>query len=185
MLRMIKGKRIILRLVDEADIEPMCRLENDVAEVGEFLPPRLTTTTELRKKHQENGLWEEDRGMLLITAPDGRFIGRIWFFKCAPYASGYEIGAKIFRVEDRGQGYMTEAVQLFCALLFESKPILRLQACAAVENKASRRTAEKAGFQLEGIKRHMVQRHGRPLDMALYSLLREECPSLKELLARE
>jgi len=40
-----------------------------------------------------------------------------------------------------------------------------------VENKASRRLLEKAGFQLEGIRRKAINMHDELKDEALYALL--------------
>jgi RimJ/RimL family protein N-acetyltransferase len=52
----------------------------------------------------------------------------------------------------------------------------RVQLRADVENVASRRVAEKAGFRLEGVLRsaHANPRLGRRQDWAMYSLLPRE-----------
>ena len=55
--------------------------------------------------------------------------------------------------------------------LARDKGLKRLEADTLLANKAMRRTAEKAGFQLEGIRRKAIDMHGRLMDEALYSLL--------------
>jgi len=51
--------------------------------------------------------------------------------------------------------------------------VARVQLRADVENEASRRVAERAGFRLEGVLRaaHWSPRQQRRLDWAMYSLL--------------
>jgi RimJ/RimL family protein N-acetyltransferase len=70
---------------------------------------------------------------------------------------------------------MTRAVRLVSRWAFE-RGAARLQLRADVENGASRRVAEQAGFRLEGVLRsaHWNARLGRRQDWALYSLLPDE-----------
>jgi RimJ/RimL family protein N-acetyltransferase len=77
------------------------------------------------------------------------------------------------RSDARGQGVMTRALRLLARWAFEDGGAARVQLRADVENVASRRVAEKAGFQLEGVLRsaHWNARLGRRQDWAMYSLL--------------
>jgi RimJ/RimL family protein N-acetyltransferase len=85
---------------------------------------------------------------------------------------GYWVAA-----EARGRGVATAATRLAARWSFDSVPELgRLQLRADVENVASNRVAEKAGFTREGVLR--AQRYnarlGRRTDFVMWSLLREE-----------
>ena len=85
---------------------------------------------------------------------------------------GYWVAA-----EARGRGVATAAVRLLGRWAFELEPTLhRLELRAAVENPASSRVAEKAGFTREGILRsqRFSARVGRRVDFVMWSLLREE-----------
>jgi RimJ/RimL family protein N-acetyltransferase len=85
---------------------------------------------------------------------------------------GYWVGA-----EARGRGVATAAVRLVAGWAFETASRLqRLQLRAAVENHASNRVAEKAGFTREGVLRsqRFNARIGRRVDFVMWSLLREE-----------
>jgi RimJ/RimL family protein N-acetyltransferase len=77
------------------------------------------------------------------------------------------------RSDARGQGLMTRALALIARWAFDEGGAARVQLRADVENVASRRVAEKAGFQLEGVLRsaHWNARLGRRQDWAMYSLL--------------
>jgi RimJ/RimL family protein N-acetyltransferase len=50
----------------------------------------------------------------------------------------------------RGRGVAAAAVDAVCRWLFEALPVDRVELCHAVENTASGRVAEKAGFTYEG-----------------------------------
>jgi RimJ/RimL family protein N-acetyltransferase len=79
--------------------------------------------------------------------------------------------------EARGQGVATAATRLAAEWAFEADARLeRLQLRADVQNVASNRVAEKAGFTREGVLR--AQRYnarlGRRVDFVMWSLLRGE-----------
>ncbi len=180
---MLKGKKIDLRLICEEDLPEMLRLMNDLEQKGEYLGVELCHEKRLRKYYDEAGYWEGDFGRMLITDKSGRMLGAITYFKGAGDSEGYEIGCQIYRGEDRGKGYTTEALRLFCAYIFELKPIQRLQICTAKGNAAARKSAEKCGFVYEGTMRKAFFARGRYHDLELLSLMREECPSLSVVLS--
>jgi RimJ/RimL family protein N-acetyltransferase len=85
---------------------------------------------------------------------------------------GYWVGA-----EARGQGVATAATVAVARWAFEAAPgLARLQLRADVDNVASNRVAEKAGFTREGVLRaqRFNVRLGRRVDFVMWSLLREE-----------
>jgi RimJ/RimL family protein N-acetyltransferase len=180
---MIEGKHVILRLFTERDLDEFLKLEQAYSEIGEFSTTDFRSPAQFRKEFSETGGWGESMGRMLVTNKEGRLLGHIMFVKDPTYQAGYEVGYGIFRRQDRGHDYMTEALRMFSAYLFESKPIPRLQLTTAVDNAAARRIAEKCGYQHEGTMRRMVFCRGEYVDAARYSLLREECPTLAQVLA--
>jgi RimJ/RimL family protein N-acetyltransferase len=85
---------------------------------------------------------------------------------------GYWVGADV-----RGRGVATAATRLAARWAFEVAPDLeRLQLRADVENVASNRVAEKAGFTREGVLRssRYNRRLERRVDFVMWSLLRSE-----------
>lgn len=73
-----------------------------------------------------------------------------------------------------GQGIVTEAVRVFIAYAFDQLSLQRLFARVFALNIGSWRVLEKNGFQLEGVLRHHVYRHGQYLDDRIYGFLRSE-----------
>ena len=179
---MLEGKHVTLRLFAEGDIDEYLALESRYAETGEFASHMLRSGPGFKKQFAETGFWEENMGRMIVADKEGKLLGTIMFFRDPAYQLGYEIGYAIFRREDRGKGYMTEALRIVCAHLFENRPVPRLQVTTAADNAPARRIAEKCGFQFEGVMRKMGFLHGQFVDCVLYSLLREECPSLAEAL---
>ena len=179
---MLKGKNINLRMIEDRDIPEMLSLMNDLEHRGKYLGVELHHETKINRHYADAGFWENDFGRLLITDKKDRLLGAITFFKGVGDSEGYEIGCQMYRKEDRGQGYSTEATKLFCAYIFELKPVERLQICIAKGNAAARKTAEKCGFVYEGTMRKAFFARGKYHDLDFFSLLREECTGLSDLL---
>ena len=179
---MIEGKRAILRTIRQEDLDEFFNLTSKFSDIGEFWPIWLPSEQRLRKNFNETGYWERNNGTLLITSKKGRLLGTIFFFKGSRYMEGYEVGYRLFKPEDRLKGYMTGVLQIFSAYLFELNPIPRLQLTLIRGNSVSRRVAEKCGFKYEGTMRKAVAQRGVFHDLEIFSLLREECPSLLEVL---
>jgi len=177
---MLEGPNIILRLLTDDDLDEFLKLDNTYVEMGEFTPVDWRSPAAFRKQFGETGGWDDKLGRMLITDKSGRMLGHIMFMKEPSYQSGYDVGFAVFRREDRGKGYTTEALRIFSAYLFELKPIPRLQLGTHADNIAARRVAEKCGYKLEGTLRRMFFARGAYADCVLYSLLRDECPSLAE-----
>ncbi|KAK9291774.1 hypothetical protein L1049_019724 [Liquidambar formosana] len=80
---------------------------------------------------------------------------------------GYGIAVKHW-----GQGVTTKAVKMALSEVFKDFPeLVRLQAYVDVENKASQRVLEKAGFSREGLLRKYSYLKGQIKDLIVYSFL--------------
>jgi ribosomal-protein-alanine N-acetyltransferase len=174
----LQGNKVCLRTVREADLELIYRLMTDVSEKGEYWLMDIPAEPAFRRGFNERGFWHESFGRMLILDKAGDIIGEIIYFRNADYRAGYEVGYQIFRRESRGKGYMSEALALFSAFLFESKPIPRLQLTVVAGNEASRAVAEKCGYRYEGTLRKAAFLSGKYVDLELLGLLREDCPPL-------
>jgi RimJ/RimL family protein N-acetyltransferase len=77
------------------------------------------------------------------------------------------------RADARARGVTTRALVLLSRRALQRDGLARVQIRADIENHASCRVAEKAGFTREGVLRsaHWNARLGRRQDWALYSLL--------------
>jgi ribosomal-protein-alanine N-acetyltransferase len=84
---------------------------------------------------------------------------------------GYTIGERY-----RGRGYASAGLRALVSTAFSPRgaDLWRLEAVAAVENAASCRVLERAGFVREGIARAYLLIDGVRVDHARYALLRDE-----------
>ena len=73
-----------------------------------------------------------------------------------------------------GTGANRECKALACHVAFALLGLERVGAYANVDHARSQRALERIGFAREGVLRRFHRHHGRSLDVAVFSLLREE-----------
>jgi RimJ/RimL family protein N-acetyltransferase len=77
----------------------------------------------------------------------------------------------------RGRGAATRSLKLLAAWTLREMGVARLQLTTAVENEASQRVAERAGFVREGVLRAWSPGRGERRDAVMFSLLPGEGPA--------
>ncbi|MBN1661339.1 MAG: GNAT family N-acetyltransferase [Anaerolineae bacterium] len=179
---MLVGKNVIVRTVRHADLDRLYDLMADVRAMGDYWPPNIESEIQRSQELAEHGAWEQDRALLLITDREQRIVGQIAFFKSASYHNAYEIAYRLYHRADWGKGYMTEAVHLLVAFLFDTRPVDRIQATTLPGNAASQQVLKNSGFQFEGVMRRALFHRGRADDLHLFSIVRGEHRPLAELL---
>jgi len=171
---MLKGNSITLRPVRDTDLDQLYAFHVDIDNRGDFFPRGLLAQPAFQKQFQDTGFWSKDEGMLVIVALDGELLGHIEFFKTVNYLDEYELSYQVYASEYRGKGVATEAVQLLARYLFETKRVNRIRLVIHPDNIASRRLAEKCGFQHEGRARGAWYHKGRHHDVAIYALQHDD-----------
>jgi len=74
----------------------------------------------------------------------------------------------------RGRGAATRALRLITDWTIATTEVIRLDLFTDIENDASGRVAERAGFEHEGVRRAWdLDREGRPVDVIFYVLVRD------------
>jgi ribosomal-protein-alanine N-acetyltransferase len=117
---------------------------------------------------------EDFRGFEIRRVSDGAVVGSIEISRIARgnFQSaylGYRIGAA-----DRGQGYMTEALELALRHSFRALRLHRVEANIEPGNEASIALVRRAGFTREGFSRRYLKLGGRWRDHERWALLRED-----------
>jgi [ribosomal protein S5]-alanine N-acetyltransferase len=171
---MLKGDKINLRPIREADLPLLYDFHQDIGNRGPYYALYLQSEPSFRQQFQETGFWQRDRGTLLIVTPGDEILGHIEFFPTVGYLDELELAYLIYRPERRGAGAASEAVRLLAGYLFDTRRHNRLRLIIHPDNQASRRVAEKCGFTLEGTARGAWFLRGRHHDVLVYALLREE-----------
>ena len=114
---MLVGNRVVLRPFRRTDLDGLYDLVADVREIGEFWPLGCISEPRWLKQFDETSWWSDEFKLFLITDRDGRRIGQVNIYKASHSYDGWELGYRIYRPEDRGKGYATEAVCLATAYL--------------------------------------------------------------------
>lgn len=171
---MLKGTAITLRPVLETDLAALYAFHVDIANRGEFFPRGILSQPAFNQQFHDTGLWSRDDGLLVIINNADEIIGHIEFFKTVNYLDEYELSYILYAAEQRGQGVMTEAVNLMVRYLFETKTINRIRLVIHPDNAASRRLAEKCHFRHEGTARGAWYNQGKHHDVEVYAILHDE-----------
>lgn len=103
----------------------------------------------------------------------GKMIGTIGFMWYQRENNSAEVGYSLSRAY-WNQGLMTEALKAVLAFGFREMHLHRIEAQHEVDNPASGAVMRKAGMQFEGTLRGRLFNKGRYVDVALYSMLRED-----------
>jgi ribosomal-protein-serine acetyltransferase len=116
--------------------------------------------------------WEQRDafGFAVLDAGTGLFLGGVGLSRINRANNFANLGYWV-RSSQTGRGVATAATLLAADFGFQDLGLNRIEILAAVGNVASRRVAEKAGAQREGVLRSRIVLHGRPHDAALYSLI--------------
>ena len=174
---MIRGERIDLRPVTEADLDQLEAWAGDPDYHGEFNTFALNRPGDVRRAFAAHGFLADDHGRLLIVTKAGELAGDVSYrpVNHGPGVSNRvpEIGITVAPAQ-RGQGHGAVAQRLLAAYLFSTSAIARVQATTDVTNVAEQRALERAGFTREGILRRAQFRAGTWHDLVMYSKLRGE-----------
>ncbi len=172
----IVTERLVLRRFTHADIPDVLRFVSH---------PSVATVTSTRIPATEEGVrryidlqntyqpFEEDRvfELAIERKEDGRVIGFVGMI-VQEYGQG-EVGW-VLGVDDRGQGYATEAARALIDYGFHSLGLHRIHADTSTSNRASWRMMERLGMRREGLLRGAVYENGAWVDRYIYGLLADE-----------
>ncbi len=86
---------------------------------------------------------------------------------CKSAEIGYWLGVPFWN-----KGIMTKAIRQMSKIAFEQLDIVRIFAEPFAYNTGSRKSLEKAGYQLEGVMRKSIYKNGNIYDSCIYSLIK-------------
>jgi RimJ/RimL family protein N-acetyltransferase len=113
-----------------------------------------------------------EEAVFVVTGPDGAFAGVVDLRVSADAEVG-EVGFALLPAV-RGRGYATAALRALTRWGVTRLGLSRIQWRAEVGNDASRRTAERAGFTVEGVLRSAYSESGRRRDCWIGAVLATE-----------
>lgn len=171
---MLQGEVIRLRTVRQSDIERLYEFHHDIANRGDYFPIGVMAEPVFQRQFSETGFWEDMEGMLLIVNDSDDILGHIEFYRTVGYLDELELSYHIYTQQHYGQGIASDAVRLLTGYLFDRKKTNRIRLIIHPDNLASKRVAEKCGYQFEGIARGAWYHRGRNHDVEVHAILRED-----------
>lgn len=164
---MLETKRLILRRLDETDVDAIYAMRSD-ADVMRFIrePQSYNESANWVKLVSSRWAGENIGFCAIIEKSSNEFAGwcGLWQLK---ETGEIEIGYAVAR-EFWGKGYATETANEFLTYAFEKLQLEKIAAVAQPENAASRRVMEKLGMRYD----YTGEFYGR--DLVHYSITREE-----------
>lgn len=109
--------------------------------------------------------------LVVVGAADDRALGSVWLASVDLEQRRGELGYWLLE-HARGRGLAARAVRLLCHYGFAALRLERIELFTELENDASQRLAERAGFEREGLLRGYRRRpDGSRVDLVAYALL--------------
>jgi RimJ/RimL family protein N-acetyltransferase len=165
---------VVLRELTAADLPMALDSATDpyIPDIG-TLPGHAGEEEGLAWIERNRGRWAEGRGFsfAIAEAATGRAVGGIGLWLAELAQGRGEIGYSIMP-SARGRGYAAAALHAVTAFAWSIPTLHRLQLHIEPWNTASIRTAERAGYQREGLLRSYQEIAGRRRDMLLYAAVR-------------
>lgn len=160
---------ITLRLMDMSDIDDFMVWATD-DKVSKFCTWETCTSKEDAINYMINSVIPHP--WLRAICLKGRAVG---YILVTPFAGNDKCRCEIGYVLAStywGRGIATRAVKMVASTIFLERPhVERVDAWVDVDNLASQRVLEKAGFCREAVLRKYMLIKGRPRDMVVFSIL--------------
>ena len=170
----LKGNTIYLRALEPNDLDFVYEMENDES-IWEISNTQTPYSRFLIRQYLENAqqdIYEAKQLRLAICKNDDfSAIGLIDLFEFDPKNNRAGIGILIKNIENRTQGFGSEALELLIDFAFQQLNLNQLFANINPENKASMGLFAKFGFDNIGVKKQWNLVNGQYKDEALFQLI--------------
>ena len=174
---LVESERLVLRCPRTEDIPAvLAAIRESFDDLHQWLPwaERMPSLDE-QHRHVRDSRRRfqalEDFAFYLFERAGGAFVGGSGLHRIDWSVPRFEIGYWV-RTSRQGHGYAVEAARALAAVAFDRLGAERVEIRADPTNVRSRRVAERAGFELEGVLRREVRHLGRLRDTAVYARIR-------------
>ncbi len=151
--------KIILRPLEPEDVEVLYRWENNM-DLWELSNTRTPFSKYLLTEYIKNSakdIYETRQLRLIIENWEKHAVGAIDLFDFDPYHMRAGVGILIYNREDRGRGYASDALAALADFALSSLGLKQLFANIAADNTVSINLFEKAGFEMNGVKKYWIK----------------------------
>lgn len=173
--------RTYLRALEIADFERTLNWHRDDDIWSMVVGPKYYVSSEYEKKWLEDTIFDQSSVKLAVCLKQNHdHIGIVsltrfnWINRNAE--SHWMLGDKAFW----GNGYATEAVMQLLDFGFQERGLHRISCSILENNLASRKVAQKCGYQEEGILRDAIFKNGRFHNLIVMSILQTRYMQVKQ-----
>lgn len=155
-MEVLRGQKIVLRLLELTDVDAIYRIENNEAfwSIGDTKGPFSLQTIQEYVANAKRDIYEVKQLRLAICElQTGRLVGLLDLFDFDIFHSRAGVGILIEYPEDRKMGFGTESVALLQTYAKEVLNLHQLYANILEDNVASINLFEKQGFVKIGVKK--------------------------------
>lgn len=173
----VTGERIMLREYRSEDFAEIRKWVND-EETTRYLSTRFwPAQTEVDTQEFLSRMLQSSHNaynFVIARREDESYLGQLDMFRIDWRLRQGELGMVIAHKEMRGQGLGQEALGLMQRFAFGTLGLERLELEVHMDNQPALHCYRRAGFVLEGVKRHAFFTDGRFADIGILSVLRGE-----------
>ena len=176
----IAGSRIVLRAWERDDVLAQWEAAQTADATGQRLRDWLEPPKSFVQREQEfeaNQSEPDPTVVRMIIEADGRAVGDIDLFHIDQRSRNAVVGLGIWREEDRGRGFGTDALRTMLRWAFRHLNMHRIELSVEPDNGRAVRIYEKLGFVREGLRREHHFDDGCMRDELIMGLLDREFES--------
>lgn len=181
----LEGRLVRLVPLGEEHIDPLLRISRATPDEYSFTS---TPVTDVQARHYfETAFAEREAGhaypFAVLKVPGGDIIGSTRLADIRWQHRNCELGYTWFRPDLLRSGVNVESKLLILSLAFETLRFVRVQIHTDRRNVRSQRAIEALGAVYEGdLRRHMIAKDGHVRDTAVYSIVDQEWPEVRDRL---
>ena len=171
----LKGKKVLLRSIEEEDIENLRKLANDPWYESMIVGWALPISKKDQKEWFSNYKISSNQLRLIIETEEDGMVGMTGLnaidWKNGVAQAG---GMRIIKKDLRTRGIATDAYMTLFKYAFEELRLNRIEGSVLVYNIASIKTTQKVGFKQEGIRREAVFKKGKYHDVINLGIIKKD-----------
>ncbi len=169
---MLQGEKVLLRPLEERDLDLVACWRNDPNNRRFFFTTSVIYPAG-QKKWYEHLITDPNRFIFMIENKAGKPVGIVGLDKIDRRNQEAEAGPGLLDPNERGRGYVEEAIELLLNYAFGELNLHRIYGSCFPFNKIIE-LLKLYGFVEEGVLRQAVFTQGRFYDKVILGLLREE-----------
>ncbi len=148
-------------------------VQASLAELSPWLPWATEDYDKALARQWIRGDLDPTEHGFVVIAPGGEVVGCCGLNQVSRINNNANLGYWL-RSDCTGRGWATACTQLIAQYGIEDVGLHRLEIVMSVENGPSRRVAERAGAEYEGVRRGALQLHGRYHDAHCFSIVADD-----------